>query len=100
MRFGKLLAQGDPNDLLEKYDHFGPTLEDVFLGLCMQDGDLETSKVREERKIRSPIVKEGKEKADMSTSQSDDPLIAKMDKINGVQIVSNGSAKHNNNIKP
>ena len=35
----------------------GPTLEDVFLELCLRDGDLETAKVREQRNSRTPIVK-------------------------------------------
>ncbi len=38
----------------------GPTLEDVFLELCLRDGDLETAKVREQRNARSPIVKSTK----------------------------------------
>ena len=32
-----------------------PNLEDVFLELCLRDGDLETAKVREERSKRSSI---------------------------------------------
>ena len=54
-RFGKLLAEGAPNDLLEKYNK--PNLEDVFLDLCMQDGDMETAEVREQRKARPAIIK-------------------------------------------
>lgn len=36
MRSGHLLAEESPQDLLEKYAM--PTLEDVFLKLCMKDG--------------------------------------------------------------
>ena len=54
-RLGKLLAEGTPNDLIEEYEK--PALEDVFLHLCMQDGDLETTRVREQRKSRQPIIK-------------------------------------------
>ena len=35
MRFGRLLAEGSPADLLERYDL--PNLEDVFLNLCLMD---------------------------------------------------------------
>ena len=55
MRSGKLLDEGAPNDLLEKYNK--PNLEDVFLGLCQKDGDVETAGARENRKNRPPIVK-------------------------------------------
>ena len=55
MRSGKLLDEGAPNDLLEKYKK--PNLEDVFLGLCQKDGDIETASGRESRKNRPPIVK-------------------------------------------
>ena len=55
MRSGKLLDEGAPNDLLEKYNK--PNLEDVFLGLCQKDGDVETAGARESRKNRPPIVK-------------------------------------------
>eukprot|EP00095_Tigriopus_kingsejongensis_P003146 maker-scaffold662_size116868-snap-gene-0.17 protein:Tk03146 transcript:maker-scaffold662_size116868-snap-gene-0.17-mRNA-1 annotation:"abc transporter" len=60
MRFGKLLAQGAPDILLERYGK--PSLEDVFLELCLQDGDLETTKVREERSKRKSILKFSKKK--------------------------------------
>lgn len=61
--------------------------------LCRQDGDLETPGVREDRKSRLPIIKKA-QKSRGDTKSSDDPLlIAKMDKNNGVQIVSNGSTK-------
>ena len=49
------MAEGSPNDLIEQYEK--PALEDVFLHLCMQDGDLETTRVREQRKSRQPIIK-------------------------------------------
>ena len=49
------MAEGTPNDLIEEYEK--PALEDVFLHLCMQDGDLETTRVREQRKSRQPIIK-------------------------------------------
>ena len=55
MRSGKLLDEGAPNDLLEKYNK--PNLEEVFLGLCQKDGDIETAGGRESRKNRPPIVK-------------------------------------------
>ena len=54
-RFGKLLAEGSPQELLERYEK--PNLEDVFLDLCMQDGDMETAQVREERSTRPNIIK-------------------------------------------
>ena len=67
-----------------------------FPGLCMQDGDLD---VDEDTK---PIIKVKKESnaelvIDKPTKSDDHPLIAKDEKLNGVQIVSNGNAKHNNN---
>lgn len=83
MRFGKLLAEGAPEELLERYEK--PNLEDVFLALCMQDGDLETTKTREERKSRPSIVKHDKAEAD-NLIQS---------KTNGQVVMVNG--KHNNN---
>ena len=55
MRSGKLLEEGEPNYLLEKYNQ--PSLEEVFLGLCKKDGDIETANGRENRKNRPPIVK-------------------------------------------
>lgn len=63
----------------------------------MQDGDLDTE---EDSK---PIIKVKKESTselviDKPSKSDDHPLIAKDDKLNGVQIVSNGNAKqHNNN---
>ena len=60
-RLGNLLAEGTPDDLIEEYEK--PTLEDVFLHLCTQDGDLETTQVREQRKSRQPIIK-GKQTAE------------------------------------
>ena len=97
MRSGKLLEEGAPNDLLEKYNK--PNLEEVFLGLCMKDGDIETASSRESRKNRSPIVKKPLVN---SSSKNEESLIAKFDdnKSNGgVQIVNNGAIKHNNNHK-
>lgn len=41
-----------------------PNLEDVFLDLCLQDGDLETAKVREERTQRRSILKFSKKKSE------------------------------------
>jgi len=95
MRLGKLLAEGTPNDLIEEYEK--PALEDVFLHLCMQDGDLETTRVREQRKSRQPIIKGSANPGDNVTNEA--PLVAKTDKMNGVQIVKNGSKanKHSNN---
>ena len=55
MRSGKLLEEGAPNDLLEKYNK--PNLEEVFLGLCQKDRDIGAAGGRESRKNRSPIVK-------------------------------------------
>jgi len=55
MRFGKLLAEDKPDALLSRFGK--NSLEDVFLELCLQDGDMETAKVREERKDREDIVK-------------------------------------------
>ena len=55
MRSGKLLEEGAPNYLLEKYNK--PNLEETFLGLCQKDGDIETAGGRESRKNRPPIVK-------------------------------------------
>lgn len=81
MRFGKLLAEGAPDELLERYEK--PNLDDVFLTLCMQDGDLETTKTREERKS---IVKHD------NTQPESDKLI--QTKTGNGQI-ANG--KHNNN---
>jgi len=46
------------NQIFGRYQ--GPTLEDVFLELCLRDGDLETAKVRAQRNARSPIVKSNK----------------------------------------
>ena len=46
MRFGRLLAEGSPTDLLARYDM--PNLEDVFLNLCLSDD------VDEEGKQKSP----------------------------------------------
>ena len=75
----------------------------------MQDGDLETTRTREHRKSRPDIVKKDPKKDQASlkksqnsdsannTEKSEDPLIAKLDHQNGVQILQNGSAKHNNN---
>ena len=62
----------------------------------MQDGDLD---VDEDTK---PIIKVKKESnaelvIDKPTKSDDHPLIPKDEKLNGVQIVSNGNAKHNNN---
>ena len=37
-----------------------PNLEDVFLELCLQDGDLETARVREQRSERPDILKDRK----------------------------------------
>ncbi len=37
MRFGRLLAEGHPDTLLDMYER--PTLEDVFLHLCLGDED-------------------------------------------------------------
>lgn len=98
MRFGKLLAEGSPDRLLETYNK--PNLEDVFLELCLQDGDLETTRVREQRRSRSPIFKaiknRNKKQANddnLEQKTNDDPLLAKTEQANGVQIVSNGSAK-------
>ena len=80
-RFGKLLAEGEPGQLLVEYEK--DNLEDVFLSLCMQDGDLETAETREDRKQRPAIIKD-----------QENPLLPASDKV---QIVQNGSAKHNNN---
>ena len=68
----------------------------IFVGLCMQDGDLD---IEEDSK---PIIKVKKESnaelvIDKPTKSDDHPLIPKDEKLNGVQIVSNGNAKHNNN---
>ena len=64
------------------------SLEDVFLELCMQDGDLETAKIREEREERPAIVK--KSTAKKLTSGQDDlksnPLLSENNKkvqVNG-----------------
>ena len=46
MRFGRLLAEGSPADLLDRYNM--PNLEDVFLNLCLSDD------VDEEGKQKSP----------------------------------------------
>ena len=46
MRFGRLLAEGSPADLLDRYSM--PNLEDVFLNLCLSDD------VDEEGKQKSP----------------------------------------------
>ena len=46
MRFGRLLAEGSPADLLDRYNL--PNLEDVFLNLCLTDD------VDEEGKEKSP----------------------------------------------
>ena len=35
-------------------------MEDVFLELCLQDGDLETARVREQRSERPDILKDRK----------------------------------------
>ncbi len=88
MRFGKMLAEGAPADLLEQYEK--SNLEDVFLGLCMQDGEMETAENREQRKSRPSIVK----KPGDAGSKTEDALL-KPD-LNGV-VVKNGHAKHNNN---
>ena len=53
MRFGKLLEEGTPDDLMARYQK--PNLEDVFLELCLRDGDLETIKNREARSKRPNI---------------------------------------------
>ena len=91
MRSGKLLEEGAPSDLLKKYNK--PNLEEVFLGLCQKDGDIESAKNRDSRKNRQPIVKKNVE-----NNKNEESLIAKTDeKSNGVQIVHNGSVKHNNN---
>ena len=63
----------------------------------MQDGDLD-----ETDEDAKPIIKVKKDTtSDLVIEpnvKSEDPLIAKEDKLNGVQIVtSNGTAKHNNN---
>jgi len=47
MRFGRLLAEGHPDELLDAYDR--PTLEDVFLHLCLGD---ESEREREEVEIK------------------------------------------------
>ena len=39
MRFGRLLAEGSPHNLLIQYDKI--SLEDVFLELCMKDNDFD-----------------------------------------------------------
>jgi len=39
MRFGRLLAEGSPQNLLLEYDKI--SLEDVFLELCMKDNDFD-----------------------------------------------------------
>jgi ABC-type multidrug transport system ATPase subunit len=44
MRFGKLLAEDSPAALMATFSK--NSLEDVFLELCLRDGDLETAKVR------------------------------------------------------
>nr|AHK05672.1 ATP-binding cassette transporter sub-family H 103004 [Tigriopus japonicus] len=62
MRFGKLLAEDSPEELLRRFSK--PNLEDVFLDLCLQDGDLETAKVREERTQRRSILKFSKKKSE------------------------------------
>ena len=46
MRFGRLLAEGSPADLLDRYNM--PNLEDVFLNLCLSDD------IDEEGKQKSP----------------------------------------------
>ena len=96
MRFGKLLAEGSPEALLEKYSK--PNLEDVFLSLCMQDGDLETARTRERRKSRPDIIKsktKSKQTEAENNKLTEDPLIAKMENEKDVKIVRNGSVKHN-----
>ena len=47
MRFGRLLAEGSPSDLLEKYSR--PSLEEVFLNLCLGDDVDEEGKKKEEK---------------------------------------------------
>ena len=47
MRVGKLLAEDSPDNLLSRFSK--PSLEDVFLELCMRDGHMESSTGREER---------------------------------------------------
>ncbi len=48
MRFGRLLAEGHPDTLLEEYRR--DTLEDVFLHLCMGDDTKEADKQGKRRK--------------------------------------------------
>ena len=43
----------------KRFPHFRyskPNLEDVFLELCLLDGDMETAKVRAERQERTPLI--------------------------------------------
>ncbi len=56
MRFGRLLAEGHPDTLLEEYER--STLEDVFLHLCLGD---ETDKIRESKKLEEK--KKGKRRS-------------------------------------
>jgi len=42
MRLGRLLDEGNPEELLLRYQSL--TLEDAFLQLCHKDGDTEISK--------------------------------------------------------
>ena len=51
MRFGRLLAEGHPDTLLEEYGR--TTLEDVFLRLCVGD-DEEAVKREVEKVSQSP----------------------------------------------
>ena len=81
------------------FRHNKPNLEDLFLELCTQDGDMETARGREHRKKRQPIVKvdtpKKKTKKADQTKDTTDPLLVKVEKskANGVQIVKNGSTK-------
>ena len=55
-----------------------PNLEDVFLELCLQDGDMETSKGREEREKRPAIINCTKSNKDQTKANSKvgDPLLS------------------------
>ena len=55
-----------------------PNLEDVFLELCLQDGDMETSKGREEREKRPAIINCTKSNKDQTKASSKvgDPLLS------------------------
>merc|ERR1712113_1347247 len=79
--------EGTPDDLMARYQK--PNLEDVFLELCLRDGDLETIKNREARSKR-PNIFNKKRKNDDSADRDSSPQATKL------AALENQSAQYNN----